>query len=247
MGLRWRPTAAALALVLIAACVGDDPEPGGVAAVGPEGGSDGAPPSSDAGDNVPDVIAPEDAASDGNDGAPSVPAPCNGAIDCERVVFVSSVTYTGDLAAPSGALDLARAKCNGLASASPIARVQGRTFEPWLSADPTYKASTTLQHGTRPYVLPNGVRIAANFAALVSGTLENPISVDEKGGPQTGPVWTGTAATGEPLGASCATWKSANSLYTSVRGLATATDKNWSENEASIGCQNPSRIYCIEF
>lgn len=234
--------AMSIGLFSVSACVGEDPEGSAPSVAAEAGGSDSV--SSDA-PSIPDASSTEDAP-DAGDGAANGPAPCNGALDCERAVFVSSMTYTGDLAAPNGALDNARARCNSLAAASPVQRIKGRKFEPWLSADPTYKASTTLQHGTRPYVLANGVRIAANWSALLSGTLENPISVDERGDPQTGAVWTGTAATGEPLGANCGTWKSASNLYTSVRGLATATDKKWTENEASIGCQNPSRIYCFE-
>lgn len=144
---------------------------------------DDAPPvdprrSDDATLPTPGGGAADAAAESSGDPATSGSAGCNGAVSCERVVFVTSKAVTGSLI--NGVLG-ADAMCNTLAAASSHPRVAGRTFVAWLSDD-TRSPSTSLVRGTQAYVRPDGFRIASDYAHLTNGgALEMPIEVDERG------------------------------------------------------------------
>lgn len=140
----------------------------------------------------------------GADAATTTPA-CNGAADCERVVFVTSEAILGSLILGVSGAD---AMCDRLAAKSANPRVSGRMYRAWISDD-TRSPSTIFVHGTKPYVRPDGVRIASDYAHLTNGNaLERPIEVDELGRMQAGSVWSATSASGEHDGAACYEWSS---------------------------------------
>jgi hypothetical protein len=200
-----------------------------------------APGSSDGGSAAADAAA--DAATS------SASSACNGAADCERVVFVTSeAVYGGLIYGVTGADTM----CNRLAAASSHPRVAGREFVAWLS-DSTRSPSTSLVHGTRAYVRPDGVRIATDYARLTNGAaLEMPIEIDESGATQDGAVWSATTPSGVRDGATCDGWS--NPYGAGARGDITATAGRWTmatdseTNEVdTVDCNTTdSRIYCFE-
>ena len=124
------------------------------------------------------------------------------ALQATRLVFASSQSYRGNL----GGLAGADAKCPARADAAGLPG----TYRAWLSTA-TESAGGRMTPSTLPYVLVNGVRVAANFADLVDGTLENPISVTEKGVSVSSflIVWTATNLRRSPGTAPARPWKGA--------------------------------------
>jgi hypothetical protein len=171
-------------------------------------------------------------------------------------VFVTSLAYDGNLRGLAGA----DATCQLLADAVPL----GGTFKAWLSSTTT-SAADRLTHSTGPYQLINGTKIATSWAGLTSGTLLNPINVNEKGGPPpTAPsacaalnasvVWTSTnpdGTIGTTQGATCADWTTNGSSNGAVLGFADRIDLGWTSGCASQGagstiCAMSAGLYCFE-
>lgn len=182
--------------------------------------------------------------------------PCGGAEACERVVFVTSQAFSASFGGPAGA----DAKCTTVAKSSKAStRVQGREFIAWLSSESS-SAKSRLARGTAAYVRPDAVRIAANFDALVSGSHDAPISLDEMGAQAPdddlsyGMVWTATRTNGDfdnvtfmlPVG-SCAEWSGvvgSNELATT--GRFSARDQQWTFAGSGNCFSFTARLYCIE-
>ena len=96
--------------------------------------------------------------------------------------------------------------------------------------------------------LVNGLVVAQNWDALTSGTLENPIMVDEKSITQETLAWTGTLADGQPaLGSEfCEDWDDDSGLLKlGGIGASASTDSTWSFFEHS-GCGSEIHLYCVE-
>jgi hypothetical protein len=109
-----------------------------------------------------------------------------------KTIFVTSMTYTGDLGGLAGA-DII---CQGLADA-PGSIVPEGEYVALLSTD-NVPASARITPSSGPYIRPDGVPVAASFAALFhvlsnSVDLITPPSIDEMGGTQAGQVWTGSS------------------------------------------------------
>jgi hypothetical protein len=189
-----------------------------------------------------------DAAAESSGDVKATSPACNGAADCERVVFVTSEAVKGGLIYGMSGAD---AMCNRLGAASTNPRVAGRTFIAWLSDD-TRSPSTSLVHGTKAYVRPDGVRIASDYAHLTSGSaLEMPIEIDEQGRKQDGTVWSATAPSGVRDGASCYDWSS--EYGAGAQGAITATAIRWTSTSGTGGaesdpvdCETANRLYCFE-
>ena len=205
---------------------------------------DGGPASADAG------ASPGNQLNVGADVFPAAGPGCNGAIDCERVVFVSSEAVWGSLIfGVSGADDM----CNRLASASTQPRIKGRRFVAWLSDD-TRSPSTSFVRSTKAYVRPDGARIATDYGDLTSGDqLEAPIEIDEQGRQQSGLVWSATLPSGDHSGASCSGWQdpsASGALGTITSDAAkwtwTPKNDNWSEVATDDCSSTDSHIYCFE-
>ncbi|HEY0137077.1 MAG TPA: DUF4215 domain-containing protein, partial [Nannocystis sp.] len=71
----------------------------------------------------------------------------------------------------------------------------GERYKAWISTS-LVQPVDRLYHARGPYKLVNGLRVAANWDALVSGSLENPINVTELGHTSEGAVFTGTLPDG---------------------------------------------------
>jgi Protein of unknown function (DUF1554) len=189
-----------------------------------------------------DTTEPIDALIDGVvDAPPDAALGCNGAADCERVVFATSSQVAGSL----GGINGADAKCQALADASTSTRVKGRAFQAWVSTAAS-SPSTRFVRGTRAYVRPDTVVIALDWNDLVSGGLRNGIALDENAMPQGGQAWTGTRSDNGQLGTStCSDWTAATFLVKGVTGNVGGDGNGWS-GSGETTCATGARLYCFE-
>lgn len=177
---------------------------------------------------------------------------CNGKVDCERLIFVTSAAFTGNL----GGLAGADQKCSE--AAKKIAGYAGRAFRAWLS-DATIDAATRVPHGTMAYKRLDGTTVATSFADLADGTLNLPPALDETGKPIPGTdsdrsVWTGTDMTGkwDHAGDTCNDWSSDQLANSGSYGDSQRTDFGWCEIDgadppSTSSCNAQKHLYCIEY
>ena len=160
----------------------------------------------------------------------------------DSIIFISSASYQGF--ALGGVLG-ADQRCRSLAAKAGLMRFE--TFRAWLST-PTDAVVDRLLHSRGRYLLVNGLAVANDWDALISGTLDNPIMVDEYSQTQDLPVWTGTQANGQPaLGSEfCGNWDDDSKFDAfGPSGLAASVDSTWSFYEQSP-CILAAPIYCVE-
>jgi cysteine-rich repeat protein len=172
---------------------------------------------------------------------------CNLICARRRIVFVTSVELQGDI----GGLALADGLCRQLAGAAGLEH--WKTFNAWLS-DSTTSAAYRLFPGKGIYTRTDGVIVTRKAKDFVSGQLEAPISVDEKGtlvGASS--VWTGTLPDGSavPGAQHCDDWTSKSGLARGHIGDSSASDSSWThipQPEVNpTGCSIASiRLFCIE-
>jgi hypothetical protein len=194
----------------------------------PEAGRDPVAPRPDAAVDAGAADAPAD--------APTGKPACEGALDCERVLFVTSATYDGNLL---GGIAGATSKCNQLASAVPA--LSGLTFRAFLGTRAAPIASA-MPKGTKPYRLVDGTQVATSFADLTDGTLSAPIDLDEAGKKVTGEAWSGANGSGGDSN-DCDAWtRSGNQGSAGAIGVTTAA---WLGPNPR-GCRNLFHLYCVE-
>jgi hypothetical protein len=162
-------------------------------------------------------------------------------------VFVSSVTYTGDLvtaakgisAGFSGdGLQAADFICQNLANAASL----GGTWKAWLS---TSTANAQSRIVDKAYKHVNNTLVANNMADLIDGTISNAIRMTETRSlllPGEA-VWTGTTSAGVADVNTCNGWASA--AVNGRTGLASSSGTAWTDNAASL-CSSLYHIYCFE-
>jgi cysteine-rich repeat protein len=184
------------------------------------------------------VVEDDELCDDGND------APDDGCHACvgDSIVFITSEVYQGFALGGFYGADL---RCQGLAAKAGLPRFL--TFKAWLSTSNT-AAADRLLHSRGRYVLVNGLVIAHDWDALTSGTLINPIVVDESSLTRDDAVWTGTLASGQPAFGSefCGDWDDeAAWKKDGGAGYSLSTDGWWSFFDHA-GCGGEARLYCIE-
>jgi hypothetical protein len=151
-------------------------------------------------------------------------------------VFVSSTNGSGDL----GGLAGANATCNTLASGAGLPG----TFAAWISASGSTPANSFTQDGR--FVLVNGSPIANSWAQLTSGSLLQPINLDESGNSSTSLVWTNTDGGGNALAVvNCNNFTSGSPLIGAYFGNASLSSQAWT-NQGSAACSGGASIYCFE-
>jgi len=201
--------------------------------------------------------------SSGSSGTSLTPVPASSP-ECvpntnQKTVFVTSSKYNGNFHGIAGA----DAYCQGIADNSPL--VTGCTFQAWLADSTTSPAGSTtpwtttasFAQSTVPYKLVDGTTVANDWTELTSGTLQNPINVDETGSvpfastaTQEG-VWTGTNADGTPICAgpssscNCLDWGFAW-LGNSDGGISDANSNSPFTNWDISDCTFEFPIYCFE-
>jgi len=213
----------------------------GDTAVGkPDGGTT---PDARDGASGPDA-APADAGADGpiDTGVDAPAIGCQGAVACTRVVFVSSLDYTGNLGGVAGA----DAKCQALADQSTNARIKGHTFQAWVSTSMS-PVSGRFTHGSQPYVLGDATVVAADWNELTKGSLSNGIDLDELGNTRMNSVaWTGTTSNGANYaGQGCGDWTVGVAGTKGVYGNVGGTGSGWSSSSIN-DCSNSNALYCFE-
>lgn len=168
---------------------------------------------------------------------------------CQRdahFIFVTEEKHTGVL----GDLKAADKKCQDSANA----KMLPGTYRAWISF-PGDPPATRLKKSSVPYILPVSHEVvAADWVALVSGTLAHPINRTAGGTEVLGGAscsaadnlaWTHTRANAGPAdGNPCSAWIS--SSETAVAGLVHATDIAWTEGCPDVKCEQALRLYCVE-
>ena len=170
--------------------------------------------------------------------------PDDGCKQCthDRRVFATSEEYQGF---KIGGLFLADQTCRHLAAVAKLPNFA--SFRAWMS-DSSEAAADRIVHSKGRYVLVNGLVVAADWDALISGSLQNPINVDEHSQTSMGSrVWTGTLSNGQPAFGStfCNDWGSNDDTQFGGTGIRNQTDELWSFLEHN-GCGSPSVLYCFE-
>ncbi|MBI3783803.1 MAG: hypothetical protein HY270_10400 [Deltaproteobacteria bacterium] len=153
-----------------------------------------------------------------------------------QLVFVTSSSHDGNFGGLAGGDGI----CDGLAAA---AGLKGQ-WVAWLSNAGINGGDRIVGDG--PFVSTNGTQIAADKAALLSGTLDNAISSDENGVGigAAADVWTGTTAAGARSGSTCSGWND-NGSGSGTFGNANQTDSDWSDVDTDT-CSDAKRIYCFQ-
>jgi hypothetical protein len=180
-------------------------------------------------------------------GANIVESDAGGAQSETKLVFVSSVRYTGNM----GGLAGADTNCQSLAAA---AGRQGQ-FRAWLSTLST-PAWMRLTHSAVPYVLRSGAVVANDWSDFTSGTLRHAIDETEGDAPPPNSTshcnplafWTATDERGAEFGpADCTGWTDATDTSSLVvEGVLAANDPKWSTFCYGNSCGNDSPIVCLE-
>ena len=175
-----------------------------------------------------------------------VTAACNGAIACERLVFVTHTSFDGNLGGVIGA-DAACTTAGGS-----IPGYAGRKFVAWLS-NLAKDADQRVVHGSLPYRRVDRSIFANSYADMIDGTVNLPLFLDETGAALTGTalersVWSGTGTNGVWNGNTCNDWGSNLSTDTGNYGDSQMADQNWTQvpGPASSTCDLKKHVYCIE-
>lgn len=161
----------------------------------------------------------------------------NGNIICQyssKYVFITTMTFTGNLGGISGA----DAKCQAEADAAALPG----SYKAWLSDDSSSPAAL-FQKSNHRYILPGGDVIADGWLNLIDGLLDNAIDQHADGSHSSHTmVWTGTSETGTGFPIyDCSQWFSGGtSGFTGV-----VAQVNWTE--AGVwSCSNDFALYCFE-
>ena len=162
----------------------------------------------------------------------------------EKTVFVTSVSFNGNL----GWLTGADAKCQAQAD-GPASVVPSGTYLAWLS-DGFDSPDIRFTKSAHPYILPDGTKIAEDFTDLTDGSLLHSIDI----GPTGEPVglkefWSGTNADGTTAAyqATCDGWTADPAAnFWGMTGRTNLSSSLWSSRWAGIGCSLTYRLVCFQ-
>jgi hypothetical protein len=210
--------------------VADEPDGAVHPPTPPIGGPEGGPPVG------------TDASSDDADIPPPPP-------DAKRVFVTSGYWYAKQVGGPDGADALCRqaAKAGGLGDVA---------WRAWISTSSQNAKDRIVHHGK--YVLVNATHdvVVNNFDELVSGTLENAISITEKGTTcaatlDQSPAWTGTNPDGTLVTATpadnCADYlDNGVPASTGIVGSCIRKTAEWTNTTPQSCSLYPARLYCFE-
>jgi len=183
--------------------------------------------------------------------------PCEA--DCRfkgRIVFLTSGTYDGKL----GGLMGADAICQGLAAT--FDKEHADSYIAWLSdakTSPLDRIKLDGELATTPYILRNGVQVAADFDDLITHGPWPGIDLTDNDEILFGtPVWTNTAIDGVRVSADdhCGGWTSNSYDYGARVGRSALPEDSpalddWKKfgqwtNWLSRSCDYKFRLYCLE-
>ena len=176
---------------------------------------------------------------------------------CKRdaaFVFITDKAFTG--AANGNGLSAAKTQCALEAATLETTKpgFQGLgSFFPWMSTTNGTSPDDGFVHSTRPYVRPDGVLIASNWADLIDGNLAAPIRITSSlmnlpdGGMDCSSnllAWTGTTPAGVVANATCNNWSNM-AVFNGVVGSGRASNASWSNCNEQM-CSLSARVYCFE-
>jgi cysteine-rich repeat protein len=157
-----------------------------------------------------------------------------------RVVFLTSMAYTGNL----GGLAGADVKCNERAAA---VQLKG-SFKAWLS-DSTNNPADRFDNTnfTGNYKLVDGTTVANGWMDLINGSLDHAIDMDETGGGMKAEnTWSNTGEPGTLASVNhCNDWKSNSPGLEGRTGFSMAVNAEWTNKSVST-CETTRRLYCFE-
>jgi len=160
-----------------------------------------------------------------------------------KVIFVTKMEYTGDLGGPTGADE----KCQ-MEADLPNSMVQGKDFKAWVSgglATDFTAGQRSFNRSTLPYRRVDNEPLADNFDDLVSGSIDNPISVEADGTTRLSSFpWTGVSSNGSSAPSSCLGWESADFDDNGQFGQLSATS-TWTQAGSTV-CSNAGTLICVE-
>ncbi len=162
----------------------------------------------------------------------------------EKTVFVTSVSFNGNL----GWLTGADAKCQAQAD-GPASVVPSGTYLAWLS-DGFDSPDIRFTKSAHPYILPDGTKIAEDFTDLTDGSILHSIDIDPTGEPVgLAQFWTGTNPDGTTAGYenTCDGW-TADPLtnFHGMAGRTTLTSTTWSTIWGGVRCSLTLRLVCFQ-
>ena len=172
----------------------------------------------------------------------------------EKTVFVTKASFPSDM----GGLAGADAKCQAEAD-DPESIVPAGTYLAWLS-DGTDSPDTRFTKFSQPYVLPDGTKIAENYADLTDGSILHPINVDATGAPVLGAqrFWTGTMTDGKAVQQfvanvkrnSCNAWNG-TTVYRAIATIGITYEKtgewtNYRQALCNSQAQPERRLICFQ-
>ena len=198
------------------------------------------------GDNIVDITEACDDSNEMNDDGCD-----NNCTPTQKIIFVSSQLFTGDM----GGLGGADAACNAMAKNAMNGPLPG-TYMAWLSTDEQSPAQR-MNHSTYPYVRSDRSHIADSWNALVTGMMFAPISLNEHGEKHPGikplpggcgwsSVYTSTLASGKGfgLGEDCEGWTS--TFGQTLSGSIGLGEVGWTEFCEVLSCETKAPIYCVQ-
>ncbi len=162
--------------------------------------------------------------------------------DNEKIIFVTSASFKGNL----GGLTGADAKCQAEAD-GPASIVPSGTYLAWLS-DGTDSPDTRFTKTAHPYMLPDGTKIAEDFFDLTDGSILHPINIDPTGkrlGVQI--FWAATNADGRTAQSflTCAGWTNSTGKFRGAFGGTAKTSTLWSAGFVGR-CGLSAKLACFQ-
>lgn len=172
-------------------------------------------------------------------------------LETSRVVFVTSMTFTGNLVFHAASLGLGDFTGDGIGAGDAICNALAQdallpgTYKAWLSSSSSADPESTFVQATDAYERTDGVQIASDWSDLVTPNLSAPINLDENQSSVSDTVWTATSPDGtyDGLG-NCSNW-STTGVGNTRYGSALFTDSRWSGWNVST-CSTGRRLYCFQ-
>lgn len=154
----------------------------------------------------------------------------------DRVVFVTSTTYNGNLGGISGA----DAKCAVRAAAASL----GGIYKAFASISSISMKNRFPVKGADVVRNRAGQTVATGSTLWINSGVTNAVGYDEFGNSRSGNVWTGTSDFGAQLGYNCSNWTTSSSSLYGAMGNSGQTNNYWTYM-SSYNCNNSLSIYCI--
>ncbi len=129
----------------------------------------------------------------------------------------------------------------------PTSIVPSGTYLAWLS-DGTDSPDSRFTKSSGPYVLPDGTKVAEDYADLTDGSILRPINLNSDGN-QLGLqiFWADTNADGTAAQSfvTCAGWTNSTGQFRGVLGSTGKTSTLWSER-GMTRCSRTARLACFQ-